>query len=121
MGVESEPIAESGTAGTGELRREELIALVDISRELAARFTCRGCSTASSNKPPGSPILPTAASCSSMMRGSAYFADAVGSSSDMLLKRFGAAGVDDSIPIVGSKAGQVFTSRLRSSTRCRTT
>jgi adenylate cyclase len=93
-----------------ELRREDLLALVDISRELASethlpRLLHRILEQAThlTDSSDGSVILFDEG------RHCLYFADALGANAEMLLGRFGATGTEG-IPIVGSKAGQVFTS-----------
>ena len=93
-----------------ELRREDLLALVDISRELASethlpRLLHRILEQAThlTDSPDGSVIL------FDDRRDCLYFADAIGSNAEMLLQRFGATGAEG-VPTVGSKAGQVFTS-----------
>ena len=93
-----------------ELRREDLLALVNISRELASethlpRLLHRILELATdlTDSPDGSVIL------FDDQRECLYFADAIGASAEMLLRQFGATGAEV-IPIVGSKAGQVFTS-----------
>jgi adenylate cyclase len=92
------------------LRREDLLALVDLSREIASeihlpRLLHR--------------ILEQATQLTDSLDGSVilfdedreclYFADAIGANAATLLQRFGEKGTDG-VPLVGSKAGQVFTS-----------
>jgi adenylate cyclase len=95
-----------------ELRREDLLALVDISRELASethlprllhRILERATDLTDSRD--GSIIL------FDDQRDCLYFADAIGASAEMLLRQFGGTG-GEGIPTVGSKAGQVFTSMV---------
>lgn len=95
---------------TPALSTEDLLALVEMSRELAAvldlrtllpRILARACGLTGS--PDGSIIL------YDTERKDLYFAEAVGSASAMLLETFG-RGRAKGIPLDGSKAGQVFTS-----------
>lgn len=95
---------------TQPLTAEDLLALVDSSRDLAAvldlrallpRILARACGLTGS--PDGSIIL------YDPERKDLYFAEAVGGSSAMLLREFGATRTKG-IPLDRSKAGQVFTS-----------
>jgi adenylate cyclase len=95
-----------------DLQRDDLLALVNISRELTSethlpRLLHRILEQATrlTDSPDGSVIL------HDENRGCLYFADAVGSDATMLLERFGHTGAE-SVPLVGSKAGQVFTSLI---------
>ena len=116
MDGEHERLAAGATAGTpavdamAELTREDLLALVNLAREIASethlpRLLHRILEQAThlTDSPDGSVIL------FDDERECLYFADAVGSNAPMLLRRFGPAS-SEGIPIVGSKAGQVFTS-----------
>lgn len=92
------------------LTAEDLAALVDTSRELASeihlpRLLHRILAEATrlTDSPDGSVLLLDDA------RGCLYFADAVGEAAPMLLRDWGRRG-ERSVPLVGSKAGQVFTS-----------
>lgn len=95
---------------TTTLSADDLLALVDTSRDLASvldlrtllpRILARACGLTGS--PDGSVILYDAE------RKDLYFAEAIGSASAMLMKTFG-ANREKGIPLDGSKAGQVFTS-----------
>ena len=93
-----------------ELTREDLLALVNLAREIASethlpRLLHRILEQAThlTDSPDGSVIL------FDDERECLYFADAIGSNAAMLLRRFGATS-GEGIPVVGSKAGQVFTS-----------
>jgi adenylate cyclase len=92
------------------LGREDLLTLVDITRDLASevhlpRLLHRILEEATrlTDSPDGSVIL------HDETRNCLYFADAVGASAQLLLNKWGKAS-DQSVPMVGSKAGQVFTS-----------
>jgi class 3 adenylate cyclase len=97
-------------AGADVLHRDDLLALVDISRELASEIhlprllhRILDAATRLTDSPDGSVIL------LDETRDCLYFADAVGPSAALLLERWGKAS-DQNVPILGSKAGQVFTS-----------
>jgi class 3 adenylate cyclase len=92
------------------LEREDLLTLVDITRDLASevhlpRLLHRILEEATrlTDSPDGSVIL------HDETRNCLYFADAVGASAQLLLNEWGKAS-GQSVPMVGSKAGQVFTS-----------
>lgn len=102
--------ADSIDRSTNLLRRDDLLALVNGTQGLASevhlpRLLHR--------------ILEEATRLTDSLDGSIilydernnclYFADAVGADAQMLLEKWGKAS-DQSIPIIGSKAGQVFTS-----------
>jgi adenylate cyclase len=104
------PSADSVNSSINLLNRDDLLALVNGTRGLASevhlpRLLRR--------------ILEEATRLTDSLDGSVilydernnclYFADAVGADAQMLLEKWGKAS-DQSIPIVGSKAGQVFTS-----------
>jgi len=100
----------SGRGGLHALAAEDLLALVETSRELARethlpRLLHRILEEATrlSDSPDASLLLPDDA------RGCLYFADALGNAAPMLLQQWGRRGAKG-VPLVGSKAGQVFTS-----------
>ncbi len=89
---------------------DDLVTLVATSRELASevhlpRLLHRILAQATrlTDSPDGSVLL------LDDERGCLYFADAVGAAAPMLLSNWGRRGAH-SVPLVGSKAGQVFTS-----------
>ena len=98
------------TTQTGLLGREDLLALVDVTRDLASEVHLPRLlhrileeSTRLTDSPDGSVILHDEPG------NSLYFADAVGSSAQFLIAKWGKAS-EQRVPLVGSKAGQVFTS-----------
>lgn len=105
--------SHSGTNETDRtdlLERDDLLALVDITRDLASEVHLPRLlhrileeSTRLTDSPDGSVLLHDEA------RSCLYFADAVGASAQLLLEKWGKMS-DQNVPIVGSKAGQVFTS-----------
>ena len=95
--------------GSGELGVEDLLTLVDVSRALASevhlpRLLHRILTEA--NRLTDSPSA--AVLLLDEERGSLYFADALGDAAPMLLSQWG-KGCERMVPLVGSKAGQVFT------------
>jgi adenylate cyclase len=94
------------------LKREDLLALVDGARGLASevhlpRLLHRILEEATrlTDSPDGSVIL------HDERRNCLYFADAVGADAQMLMHKWGRDS-EQVIPIIGSKAGQVFTSHM---------
>ncbi len=94
------------------LGREDLLTLVDITRDLASevhlpRLLHRILEEATrlTDSPDGSVILHDEA------RSSLYFADALGVTAPLLLDKWGKAS-SQRVPIIGSNAGQVFTSGI---------
>jgi hypothetical protein len=92
------------------LGREDLLALVDVTRDLASEVHLPRLlhrilekSTRLTDSPDGSVILHDESG------NSLYFADAVGASAQFLIEQWGKAS-EQRVPLVGSKAGQVFTS-----------
>lgn len=104
--------AESNTGSTDLLRHEDLLALIDITRSLASEVHLTRLlhrileeATKLTDSHDGSVIL------HDETRNRLYFADAVGDDAQMLLKKWGKTS-SHGIPLVGSKAGQVFTSHM---------
>jgi adenylate cyclase len=92
------------------LEREDLLALVEVTRDLASevhlpRLLHRILEDATrlTDSPDGSVIL------HDEKRGSLYFADAIGGHAEQLLRQWGKTS-EQSVPVIGSNAGQVFTS-----------
>ena len=105
----TESTASSGSAD-GALGVADLQALVDTSRYLSSevhmpRLLHRilEAATRLTDSPDGSVLL------LDETRSGLYFADAVGASAPMLLEQWGRRGAKQ-VPLIGSKAGQVFTS-----------
>jgi adenylate cyclase len=102
-------MADARAADDPDLSSADLLALVEMGRELAAeldlqallsRILIRACELTDS--PDGSVILHDAE------RNDLYFAEATGRDAAALLEQWG-AGRTHGVPIDGSKAGQVFT------------
>jgi len=95
---------------TDLLKRDDLLALVDASGSLAREVhlprllrSVLEDATRLTDSPDGSVILHDEA------RSRLYFADAVGANAPMLLEKWGKES-SQGVPLVGSKAGQAFTS-----------